>query len=149
MNRIDELHQDRVINSAWRARKRESSISRGSKLNGSSLFLFPFLETEPYPSLLLWVSPRLTPIHALLIPPLHCWWWKIAEERRFALQSCSLSLSLSLGNTWLPEAEDRIAELGNNRWGKVVHEFWKLVREGRMTRGINDETLMTMSGAWI
>lgn len=148
MNRIDELHQDRVINSAWRARKRESSISRGSKLSGSPLFLFPFLETEPYPSLLLWVSPRLTPIHALLIPPLHCWWWKIAEERRFALQSCSLSLSLSLSETLgyrKRKIESQSSEIIDGvRWFTSFGSWWE-----RMTRGINDETLMTMSGAWI
>ena len=58
-------------------------------------------------------------------------------------QVCSSTLfSFSLGSTWLPEAEDRI---GNNRWSKVVDEFWKLVREGRMTRGINDETRVTMN----
>lgn len=27
----------------------------------------------------------------------------------------------------------------------MVDEFWKLVREGRMTRGINDETQVTMN----
>lgn len=143
-----ESRHDRVINSAWRARKRESWISRGSKLSG---FLFPFPKTVSFLPLSYSIltdscHPRASNSTLALLLVKNCG-RNVGSSLLFNPDpSLSLSLSETLGYR---KRKIESGELGNNGWGKVADgsRVLEVGERGWMTRGINDETRVTMSGA--